>query len=90
MTRYYADRARPQSGFYEIQESEDGYRWRWTEPVTDQECDDFGKWRETRAEALRDAAWDWDSNGSPDEYPRLAPTLRGLATRAELTDLKEN
>lgn len=53
------------------------YRWGYTEAGDT----DFGPWFSSLPTALRDAAEDWEDNGS--STPRHAAVLRGAATRAE-------
>jgi hypothetical protein len=81
---YYVERAKPDEGWYDIEESDKGFRWIWSETVKGVEHPSCGDWRATRSAALTDAADDWEDNGSPSMNRRLAGTLRGLATRAAL------
>lgn len=80
MTRYYVDKSDPDLGSYEIESGPIGYRWVWTEIALQKRYEDFGGWRRTEADAYRDAAYDWDSNGAGGV---LAGHLRAAATRME-------
>lgn len=82
MSTYYADKSRHDLGGYTIYHGPEGYRWRWEEVANGETHRDNGKWRETAAEALRDAADDWESNGNSSNR-RLGGTLRAAATRVE-------
>lgn len=67
-------------GGYHFEESENGWRWVWTEPDNSDEDTQFSPYYKSKAGALRAAAQDWDENGSsPDR--RFSGMLRGLATR---------
>ncbi len=79
---YYAVKGEPEEGFYDIEETDEGFRWTWGEVAKGEAFHDVGKWRATRAEALEDAAADWDDNGTRYTNPRLAGMLRALAERA--------
>lgn len=63
---------------YSIERADSDYCWVWREG----NVEDYSRhtWK-TIGEALRDAADDWDENGSP--KPRRSAVLRGAATRAE-------
>ncbi|MCS4278015.1 hypothetical protein M2390_003235 [Mycetocola sp. BIGb0189] len=81
-----SDMRYPKKGtyYYEFQKVPGGYMWFWFEKNLDPElgCDgDKSRVFPTRAEALRDAADDWESNGG--EVTPLARTLRAAATREE-------
>lgn len=80
--RYLADKSQPSLGFYSIYSGPQGFRWGWEEIAKDEIHTDHGKWRDTEAEAFRDAADDWESNGNSSNR-RLAGSLRAAATRAE-------
>jgi hypothetical protein len=63
---------------YVIQANVLGFRWVWKEPG---EVDEFGDFLPTEAEALRDAAADWDSNGNIGD--KRGATMKAVATRLE-------
>jgi len=68
-------------GGYHFEESENGWRWVWTEPDNADEDTQFSPYYKSKAGALRGAAQDWDENGSgPDR--RFSGMLRGLAARS--------
>lgn len=65
-------------GYYTFERDEDGWRWYWQEAgQIDAPRPAFG----SRAEALREAADDWEENGSG--VSRFAGMLRGLAKKEE-------
>lgn len=82
MSTYYVDKSQRGLGGYTIFHGPEGYRWGWEEVARGEVHRDYGKWRDTRAEALRDAADDWESNGNSSNR-RLGGTLRAAATRSE-------
>jgi len=82
MTTYYADKSRHDLGGYTIYQGAEGFRWGWEEIAKGEIHQDHGRWHETAAEALRDAADDWENNGNSSNR-RLGGTLRAAATRAE-------
>ena len=82
MSAYYIDKAQPLLGGYTIWHGPEGYRWGWEETAKGEVYKDYGKWRETAAEALRDAADDWESTGDSSNK-RFSGMLRGLATKAD-------
>lgn len=58
---------------------EDGYRWGWIEPGYDVE---WGSTSSSLSDSLRDAADDWDENGSG-SLTRRGAVLRQIATRED-------
>lgn len=78
---YYLDPRNPDLGGYAIEHGAEGHRWLWSEAGMNGDVD-FGAWVSTRAEALRDAALDWEYSGSGAEN-RFAGRLRALATRSD-------
>lgn len=85
MSTYYVDKKNPGLGYYQFWQHSQTlqWRWSWTEVAKDVEYSDDGPWRTSLAEAMRDAAADWESNGSPSMNRRFAGMLMGLATKAE-------
>lgn len=81
MTKYFVDPSDENTGHYEIQVSDEGWRYAWSEVALGVEYNDFGAWHPTRWQALDDAADDWEDNGDGTLNARLTATLRGLATR---------
>lgn len=79
---YAIDKTDPNLGGYDIEESDQGFRWIWCEVVDGKNYEDFGGWRNHRSQALEDAADDWHDNGSPSLNPRYTGMLRGLAKKA--------
>lgn len=82
MTNHYVDKANPDAGFYTIIVSPIGAQWQWTEVAKGVEYHESGPWVATEAQAYRDAADDWESNGNS-ENKRLSGQLRAAATRLE-------
>ena len=82
MTTYYVDKAEPSLGGYTVFRGRDGFRWTWEEVAKGETFRDDSRWFDTAAEALRDAAEDWESNGNSSNR-RLGGVLRAAATRAE-------
>ncbi len=86
MSKHFVNKRIPDLGYYEVVrvEAADGvrFRWNWTEVEGGTEHFDCGQWFPTKAEAYRDAADDWEANGSA-ENGRLAGQLRAAATRSE-------
>lgn len=76
-SRVYGPFSNTQTG-YLIEHSVEGWRRVWVEPGED---DDEGPWCSSEAEALREAADDWESSGT--RMPQMLTTLRSLATKAE-------
>lgn len=78
MSKYLRD-YRDEAGVgYVIESAANGYRWLWIEPAFDN--DSNGRWFVTLAEALRDAAADWEVAGSGGNQ---ASVLKAQATRAD-------
>ena len=71
----------PEQGTYriEVDPEKPRFRWVWKDDMGEGTTE-TGWWCDSRAEALRAAAVDWDESGSGG---RLAATLRAAATRAE-------
>lgn len=85
MTVHYVDKTNPLGGSYEIIPIADGWAWEWREDIGEGEIEvELGKTRDTKAEAYRDAADDWESNGGGPG--RLAGTLRAMASRLEAAE----
>ena len=79
---HYVNKARPNEGHYCVIEGDQGARWEWTETAKGMKYEDAGHWLGTVAEAYRDAADDWETNGNS-ANKRLSGQLRAAATRAE-------
>lgn len=82
MTNHYVDKTAPNLGYYRFELNENGARWVWTEMAKGVTHEDDGPWVGSLAEAYRNAADDWESNGNSANR-RLAGQLRAAATRAE-------
>lgn len=75
---YYVRPDVHEAGYYQVMhESEPGgrYRWVWNETFDDVPIEVHGDWKPTIADALEDAAGDWDDNGG-DSTSGLARRLR--------------
>lgn len=68
----------PDSG-YLLFPIDDGWRWLWGEPG---EVDEISPHFDSRADALRSIAADWEEHGG-ERLPRFVGMLRGLAKREE-------
>lgn len=82
MSRHYVDKKQPELGSYEVLRHEGGWIWRWREVSKGVEYIDDGMPHRSEAEALRDAAWDWEHNGNSANR-RLSGQLRAAATRVD-------
>lgn len=81
MTRYYLDESNPEDGYYEIEERDGRFRWAWMEVDDVWTCARIGEWKDSTADALRDAADDWQL--AEIRILPFAIRLRSLAARAE-------
>lgn len=84
MTAYYIDKEAPDLGSYEFFQHSRTREWQWTwrEVAKGVEYTDDSTWFGSLAEAMRDAANDWESNGNSSNR-RFAGMLRGLAAKEE-------
>ena len=82
MSKHYVDKSQPNLGAYEVLAGPNGWYWQWREVAKGREYIDDGSPYATAADAYRDAARDWESNGNSANR-RLAGQLRAAATRAE-------
>jgi hypothetical protein len=82
MSEHFVDKTKPSLGYYHIETGEEGSRWLWNETAGGVQYQDAGHWFATVADAYRDAADDWESNGNSANR-RLSGQLRAAATRTE-------
>lgn len=82
MTTIYLNKDEPERGSYEVTGPPNGpWRWTWRETAKGVPYAESGPWFNSPADAWRDAADDWDNNGSGADR-RYSGRLRAAATKA--------
>lgn len=73
------------SGYYTVEQDDDGWRWYWCDGPGDDDIERSARAFPTRSDALRDAADDITANASSRaDGKRLAARLRLAATRSQV------